>query len=270
MPLGHAPMRGVGTTAGQVATQLGTSITTHGTPDTYTSWVELSAGGAPFPVRAISVWSDTAAHYLSGVNCSSILDIGFGGTGSEQTYVRVQTGNSILYRSEWLIPISAPADTRVAMRIVSKRASMAMRFGVRLWGYSPWGQTYQTHDLWGVTSTCQGTQVALPGSTNTKGAWTELVASTPYDAKCILPFISLNTGVGANTRSFLDIAVGASSAEQIIVADMGFDLTTSEEVRSLPVPHPVNIPAGSRISARIAGTAINTGTNPDVSILALY
>lgn len=89
-----------------------------------------------------------------------------------------------------------------------------------------------------------GTAVTSSASANTKGSYTQLMASTSFDAAAIM--LDINTNFG-DTNYLLDIAVGAAASEQIIIPNLalGFNLGLSNSVL-----FPVAIPAGSRIAAR--------------------
>ena len=87
------------------------------------------------------------------------------------------------------------------------------------------------------------------GAANTKGSWTEIVSSTPYDVCAI--YLPLNLGHFDTTLDYLiDIGVGASGSEQVIIENLLF--SSSESIRDAANPYllPVSIPAGTRVSIR--------------------
>ena len=95
------------------------------------------------------------------------------------------------------------------------------------------------------TANSRGTQVDSSGTANTKGSFTELVASTPFDADGVVIYVG-----ASNADSFLlDIAVGAAASEQVVIPDIHNDTKGSMEMNFYA---PIAVPAGSRISARIA------------------
>ena len=101
---------------------------------------------------------------------------------------------------------------------------------------------------------------AQPSATaHTKGAWYQILASTPHDAN--LSILSLNTSVsGTNTATLVDVAVGESGSEVPILSDLavgGLGVYAQ-------IPIPAFIPAGSRIAVRyqtVLTTARNILTN---------
>ena len=82
------------------------------------------------------------------------------------------------------------------------------------------------------------------GAANTKGVYSQLMASTTFDAAAIM--LDVNTNFG-DTNYLLDIAVGAAASEQIIFPNLAlaFNVGMAESILI-----PIAIPAGSRLSAR--------------------
>ena len=85
------------------------------------------------------------------------------------------------------------------------------------------------------------------GSSNVKGSYVQLIASTTYDTVGFFLFI---TGTGGGTKTCLfDVAIGAASSEQIIAPDILWSNHSWNENGAL-IWIPVRIPAGSRIAVR--------------------
>lgn len=89
---------------------------------------------------------------------------------------------------------------------------------------------------------------------HTKGAWTQIIASTSADAS----FLILNIGsVGAtatNTATLLDIATGASGSETAIASNIAIGAaraSTGGPIAGSFVGFPCKIPSGTRLSCRI-------------------
>ena len=108
---------------------------------------------------------------------------------------------------------------------------------------------------YGLAATSSGVVLTMAGAINTKSAWKELIASTPYDS-----FGITVEGAMTNIGSF-DVGLGAIGSEQIIVPDFyqGFWLSG---LRTLHFP--IFIPAGSRIAGRYQSTAIATAPKMNV------
>jgi hypothetical protein len=119
--------------------------------------------------------------------------------------------------------------------------------------------------------------VTASATVNTKGAWTDLVTTTPSTFTAIL--LSVSTGA-SNQHALMDIGVGASGSEEIIVPDLLF----AQPIRVVaPTIIPVHVPAGSRIAIRVSsrtasgtlsvmmhGIAGNSVLPPPVSTVDAY
>lgn len=82
-------------------------------------------------------------------------------------------------------------------------------------------------------------------SANTKGSWTDIVASTAFDAAAVM----ISVAQASNTLSHLfDVAVGASGSEVIIAGDV---LHGGHSRMGSHVMLPIPIPSGTRIAGRV-------------------
>lgn len=123
------------------------------------------------------------------------------------------------------------------------------------------GGNWQTNITATPSTSVPGTNVTASGSIHTKGSYTQLISSTTYDWHGFWLHAG-NTGTsGAATDVLLDIAIGASSSEQIILPDwmVGWATNSSGSYKHLWVP--LFIPRGTRIAARcqalIASDVVN-------------
>lgn len=107
------------------------------------------------------------------------------------------------------------------------------------------GQGFSNAQTYGVSTASSGLTTITTGLTNTMGAWTQLTASTTYDANWLLLFVDLLHG--NSTDVVFNFATGAAGAENIFLANLVCNWIDAQ------VPHlllPVQIPAGSRIAAQ--------------------
>ena len=83
---------------------------------------------------------------------------------------------------------------------------------------------------------------------NTKGAWTEMIASAPGDANLMLlyPWVGAN---GVDTSTLVDVGVGAVGAEVVKVPD----LAVGGIIVQYPVVVPISVASGDRVALRIQG-----------------
>jgi hypothetical protein len=105
--------------------------------------------------------------------------------------------------------------------------------------------------------------------TNTKGSWTELIASTPNDAQQLYVIAKNVVTSTVDTGQLLDIGIGAAGSEKVIVPDLssGFSFqafTTNNNNIPAWWRIPIYIPAGSRLAARQQSSS--SGDTVDVSV----
>lgn len=96
------------------------------------------------------------------------------------------------------------------------------------------------------TANSGGTTITASGTANTKGSWTQLSASTSGDASWIEVMIGSST-IG---RFLVDIGIGASGSETVLLSNLHFDSANSG-AGAMYYRLPVAIAAGTRIAARV-------------------
>lgn len=96
----------------------------------------------------------------------------------------------------------------------------------------------------GPTTSSDVTAVTASASTNTKGAYAAVVASTAVDCD---GFLVTFAGQTSNVRVLLDIAIGGAGSEDVIVDNLLWS-ANQNLVHTFYVP--VSLPAGTRIAAR--------------------
>lgn len=118
------------------------------------------------------------------------------------------------------------------------------------WGYAHSGQI--TENAGSVTATSMGTTPATPGSNNTKGAWTQLIAASAYDA---IGVIVQAYGDAATGTFLLDIGIGGSGSEVAVIENFHFQRAASAYGGCGQPFVPLLIPAGTRVSMRVQASA---------------
>jgi hypothetical protein len=107
-----------------------------------------------------------------------------------------------------------------------------------------------------TTASADGRPAVLPvsgASIGTKGSWLELISATTATGCGILIAFG-NSNFITNRAVFLDIGIGAGGSEQVLVPDLWFIIAV-HLARFQYWYFTVEIPKGSRISARIASSA---------------
>lgn len=255
-----------GTDLGTVAANsTGPILSTAGTSFVKGAWTQI--------VASLSQDASWMMFFLETINSSGTnyaVDIGVGGSGSEVAIVSNllfsgQTAGFVRY----MFPLSIPAGTRVSARTAGNGAPGG---GLSV-GFTVFSDSYQSAgcgsavDTYGLNSaTILGTAVDPGGTANTKGAYSQIVSSTFADIGGIfVVFDSQNTASGSSnvSTSLIDIAVGASGSEVVIVPNtlLSIFLGGSAAILGGYLPYmPIQIPAGSRIAVR---SQSSTNVSPD-------
>lgn len=213
-----------------------------------------------------------------GANLKLLLDLAIGAAGSEQVIVPDilwHTGASDTGGSAWIyIPIAIPAGTRLAARCQSQTAGAQVTAGIYVVG-AGWlqGAPLGVVDAYGVDAAAtNGTRIDPGATANTKGAYTQIVASTTRHYRYLLVGIGYRLAtLAADQNWLLDVAIGAAAAEQVIIPDLfwrGTAVTDSFPGPQVYGPFPVDIPAGTRLAAR-AQSSNNTAGQREFDV-ALY
>lgn len=265
------PRLGYTRTVSQARTTSGVSFTTvtgSGTAHVKGAWSQLvaSTAGESHLMKLFVVSTQT-----STANSATLMDIGIGGAGSEKVIVPnlgvgfallALTSGSAQAGAEYTIPVQIPSGTRVAARLQALRtapqtASVAMDLmGGQPPGGFPSGAAVDTYGA--DTATSNGVVLTGAAVAPTKGAWSEIVASTPNAIKGLMISPQGNTGILASVSSVIDIGVGAAGSEIVVVPDIVVVCGTAEFLVVMDrgmFPLDIPIPAGSRIAARIGASA---------------
>lgn len=223
----------------------------------------------PFDVGFIQL------HQVSGYRGDYLVDIAIGAAGSEYVIVSniLVSEPGLRTTNTFIIPINIPKGTRVAIR-AQQRAPTGSWGGTFFLGFFSKGGRTQVCgivDTYGANEADSGGVLIDPGtSVDTKGAYYEIVSSC-NDIKALGIAIGINIDYARSTCYwYVDIAIGASGSEEIIIADLMLTCysTVGAVVPKLIGMLPFVIPAGSRIAVR-ASCTINTASDRTFDV-ALY
>ena len=240
-------------------TSLGTKLTTAAT---------ANVKGAYFTVVTSSAFAAHGFVFQFG-QCSTgidfMVDIAIGAAGSEIVIVPnvcIGSGTGACARkSGYLIPIAIPAGTRISARAQGTSLTTAVYIKIHLLGDLAGGMdSYGKMLTYGAnTATTQYTSVDPGAVANTKGAWTQLTASTTYPIKGFM-FDTSNLVQTARTGAnwLLDIGIGAAASEIVILPNYHIEcVATDDTILHTPsIIWPISIPAGTAISARCQSSLI--------------
>lgn len=107
------------------------------------------------------------------------------------------------------------------------------------------------------TSIATNTTITASATIHTKGAWTEFVASTPSDAHLLFLHLNGSTVSAADTSVAVDIGIGPAGSEVVVIPDLlayGLGALAQGPGNGHQLVFPLEIPAGSRLSARAQGS----------------
>lgn len=117
----------------------------------------------------------------------------------------------------------------------------------------------------GVYGDSYYTIVASGYPAHSKGTFSQLVASTPFDAQGILLGV-YKIGTSGDYYFLLDVAVGAAGYEVVIIPNVILGRFTDQTYPLIYLPIP--IPAGTRIAARCQSDATGMSIFAGVGLLA--
>ena len=244
----------------------GTVVAPSATAHVKGSWVQFTAS-SPIDISYMYF----ASYFFSGTasNDSYAFDIAIGSSGNEKIIC-----NNLIVSCQgefnqpqiyYAFPISIPAGTRISVRCQAATASDQSVY-VSLVAFD--GAFNNSEGAAGIdslgfsTTTTSGTTVTT--GTNAKGSYAQLISSTTKD---YIGFIVAGDTHGitpGTTPVTIDIAVGSSGNEKIILADLPLDPYAT----NINTPFfPLQIPSGTRIAARGATT---TAVPFNLTLLGVY
>lgn len=249
------------------ASSLLTTITANATVHTKGSWTEL-VSSVPFPGTGIWIHLGPGPS-ASGVDTSTLVDIGVGASGSEVVLIPNLAIGGLLVTG-FFFPVQIPNGARISARAQSAVASktFGMQVFVQGGGMLPPDVGHRVTAYGPSTSTSNGVELTVPGTINTKNStYNEITASTTNRMRFLVIDI---TGRGSTVQQaadvLVDIAAGASGSEVDIIQNLHVDTSTAEFVRNGPLTIPAQLPAGTRLSARMQATNAASSATVAVSL----
>lgn len=231
------------------------NLVAHATPHTATTWTEIDASVAQ---DCCGLWmASNTVIGVSATNTSMLVELAFGGSGSEVSVVQWYVGGHAIGIPVYL-PLRIPAGTRLSGRIQGAVASDI---------YTPIVILEYAHRGFGF----QGYAVAEPIGLNaaTSAPTTGDLTDNVYDqavASSANPYRALTAHFGVNgnaaTAATLTLTVGIGGAGSEVALGDGFCRTLATEIMSeliFPGVMGSNIPSGTRLAILKQGTADLTG-----------
>jgi len=229
---------------------LGTS-TTSGTANAKSPWTQLT------PLSSISAHGFFLQILSQGLN-DNLVDVGIGESGAVKVIVSnvLYTCGSIADQLFFYAPVSIAANSKVWARHQSTGSSGDTIYVSALLcahGFLGLRPVSKFVTFGAMTSDSGGTEVDPGGTANTKGAWTEIVASIAIKVRMLYVAIgNRDLATRATMSLFIDIGIGASGAEKVLMSNLyclsedGGDTWTPQMFG----PFFTQVPSGTRLSAR--------------------
>jgi len=258
------------TVGADTAASTGTTMT-GGAANTKGAYAEVVASTAFDAHGLLVIFSNGSASYLD-----YLVDVAVGASGletiiAENLHAGAGDGAQTIDATGYLLPIFIPAGTRLSARVQSSGASATLRIVIVLLGagfITPPGlgrvTTYGAN-----TADSGGTQIDPGGTAHTKGAYSEIVASTTNPIRQLtIAMGNMANALRTTALWLVDLAVGAAGAEQVLIENIMLNCGGSVDLIQPQVfpPLGVNIPAGTRLAAR-AQCSIIDATDRLIDIL---
>lgn len=225
----------------------GTTVTSSVSLNTKGSWTQLIAS-TPFACSALML----IASYGTS---SHLLDIGVGGSGSEQILIPdIHYSGVNVVPQITVYPVRIPEGSRIAARLASAASSNTTSLTAYLIGGGFDGASARScvKTYGAVTADSGGTSVDPGATLHTKGAWSQITASTTAVTKGMIIDIGNQNNTVATAATWLfDIGVGGAGSEQVLIPNYRVSASVNETIQPAWSPViPVDIPEGSRLAVR--------------------
>jgi hypothetical protein len=247
-----------GTDIGTVAaSSLGTTITASASPNTKGSYAQLIAS-----TSSDATWVVVNVGHSTFSSNAMAIDLAVGGAGSEVIFANnllarfEGTNTSINVWTQYSFPVTIPAGSRIAARCqADNNPSDPGYINLILFDSSfPLFEGVGVDSIGFAAGTTTGTTCTASGSTNTKGSYAQLTASTARDYIGVIPIFDIGSATTPAGDFLYDIAIGAGGSEIVIIPNIPvskWGSTQGYAQTPLGGPFlPIQIPAGTRISAR--------------------
>jgi len=227
---------------------------------TVTAHASANTKGTPVELIASTAFASSGFRVFMGASSGAgdyLVDICIGAALSELVIVaNIPYGSQSAGRvSEVYIPIAIPAGTRISAAIQATTGARTLGVAITLGGAGALNMgSFQRAVTYGAaTADSGGTGLDPGGTANTKPAgFTEVISATTAPIRyLLLGFGNRNNSAVTGTSWLVDIAIGASSSELVVVPNFRLSTSgTTDHIEPVISSLPVSIPVGSRLSAR--------------------
>jgi hypothetical protein len=238
--------------AGGVATSTdyGKALPKGASPNNKGAWQTLLTTTHPCNGLLFHVNRQVVGGYASPIHY--LVDVGVG----SQTYIQnihVTGSPRSLARNYWF-PMRFPEDVDIKARMQADRSAVSgpdLYVGCTTvsggFGSFPGFQSSATYGV--LTASSKGTQIDPGGTANTKGGWVQLTSSTVHRHRWMVLVLAMFNANAANAHWRVDVGVGASGSETVILGDA---LVRSTSTADHLTPNCFSIPRVIPKSKRLA------------------
>jgi hypothetical protein len=205
---------------------------------------------------------------------SGLLDIAVGAAASEQIIIPdLLIATRSLQPVTFMVPVHVAAGSRIAARCQNGGA-LGQTLGVSIELFTAgWLRLPSPGRVtaYGVNTADSGaTNIDAGAVANTKGSYAQLSAAVNRTRAVILAIGDQDDQIRNAAEWLVDLAVGAAASEQVVLPNLRLACnSTSDMILPLVLgPFPVEIPEGSRLSARAQCSTATAGDR--VFDLAVY
>lgn len=232
------------------------------------SWVTILTA----PTDQAGSWLSLGATVSSGSgDKAALLDLGVGAPGSE-TIIAADLVWGHRDSQDTLFPLYVPAGANLRARFASPLSFMILELTGHLFVGEPDSGVTTPGRITGygtIPASSAGTNVTPSGTINVKGSWAQLTASTAAPIHALMVLVQSSSATPSAGRYIIDIGVGASGQETIIVPNHTLRVETTPFVRAVTspfLPMSLGIPVGTRLAARCAVTSGSITTPIEVAV----
>ncbi len=251
--------------AGSVGTSGPVTVAANASINTLGAWVQIIASTSADSVTLLVCISG-----FNNVGPDAGVDIGVGSAGNEvmvaQQLSVCRKDNNGAAQGNYLLPVSIPSGTRISARCQVNKINDGVKIAITTFdgAFTNFDGFAGVDPIGFSAATTLGTSVDPGAVLNTKGAYSQLIASTAKDyAGFIIAFDCQNQLTGISTDQVVigvDISVGGAGSEVLLIPDVY--LLKNNETYTTPAANDVGtipnntdvfwtpVPSGTRIAAR--------------------
>jgi hypothetical protein len=243
-----------------------------GPQNQYGDWIQTNPG---LPYESSSLFIAIGTLFSSGNRRAAYIDFAYGPDSSNLTVVLPylngtnsggMTNGCIFYYLPLCIPPNQPLWSRHQNYKSSGSTPVVIHTTMQCGRTMPYYPRVYRYEPLSSLDTSTTTATLITPGTSGEGAWTEMIASTPkkYIGTLLAGLYTFNNNLNAAAYTG-DVGIGPSGSEQVLVEN-SFSMTqqTTETSQGFTTAFYNDIPAGSRLSARVSCSA--TPSN-NVSVL---